>query len=240
MFFAVGGKGMGLLTEKEMHKLSRQDLLQMLLSQVREVSRLKESVSQLEARAAQQEETIARLKQKLDDKDAQLEKLRGRLDEKDALLEKLGGRLDEKDAAIRTLNGEMETVRAGRDREIEERLEGFRAADRTMRERLSEKDAFIEELRARLRVQEQQIEDLRGERDDLRAAAPGERSGDGENVPAALETENGPAEDPEPPARTENVSGSMDWNEFSKTTSWGSPSQRERRKNTLFRSKEKK
>ena len=226
MFSPHTGKGMDLLTEKEMHKLSRQDLLQMLLSQVREVSRLKESVSQLEAHAAEQEETFTRLKQKLDDKDAQLDKLMGLL--------------AEKDESIRTLGREIETVKAGLDRENEERLEGFRMADRAMRERLSEKDAFIDELRARLREQEKQIADLRTERDDLRSIAQGDWLSPGEDGSAIPGPEKSPDDGPKSSIGMANDGGSTDWNEFSKSTAWGSLSQLERRRNSIFRGKEKK
>ena len=70
----------------------RQDLLQMLLSQVREVSRLKESVSQLEGRTAEQAEALARLNRKLDDRDKMINDLRAELevDPEDPDVESLG------------------------------------------------------------------------------------------------------------------------------------------------------
>ena len=74
------------MTEKELHKLSREDLLRLLLAQSKEVSRLKAELETVKTGRNEAQETLERLKAKLDEKDAQLEKLKGRLDEKDAML----------------------------------------------------------------------------------------------------------------------------------------------------------
>jgi len=74
---------------KELQKLTRQDLLSLLLDQTREVDRLRD-----EAVLAQNEINGLnafgeRLKAKLDDKDAQLDHLKARLDDKDVALQQL-------------------------------------------------------------------------------------------------------------------------------------------------------
>lgn len=74
---------------KELQKLTRQDLLSLLLDQTREVDRLRD-----EAVLAQNEINGLnafgeRLKAKLDDKDAQLNHLKARLDDKDVALQQL-------------------------------------------------------------------------------------------------------------------------------------------------------
>ena len=77
------------MTEKELHRLRRQDLLQLLLSQSREVAEQGDRIQELEGHEQELE--------------ALTEKLKGRLNEKDELIEKLKARLDEKDALIRDL-----------------------------------------------------------------------------------------------------------------------------------------
>lgn len=72
------------MTDKELRKLRRQDLLQLLLAQSREVARQQELGDELRGEYEQQQKTDRRLKDKLDEKDAQLERLKKRLDQKDA------------------------------------------------------------------------------------------------------------------------------------------------------------
>ena len=99
------------MTEKELRKLHRQDLLELLVEQSREASRLSAALDEKEQECREITENNERLKAKLDEKDAglaqhtaasgeQLESLKGKLDEKDAQMEKLKGRLDEKDAEL--------------------------------------------------------------------------------------------------------------------------------------------
>ena len=57
------------MTEKELHRLSRQDLLQLLLAQSKEVSRQKNVIEEMKTNAAQDLELTERLKGKLDEKD---------------------------------------------------------------------------------------------------------------------------------------------------------------------------
>lgn len=72
------------MTDKELRKLRRQDLLQLLLAQSREVARQQELGDELRGEYEQQQKTDRRLKNKLDEKDAQLERLKKKLDQKDA------------------------------------------------------------------------------------------------------------------------------------------------------------
>ena len=115
------------MTEKQLHKLRRQDLLELLLAQGREAAQLQaqldETTEQLNAlkdtrtrfigRMDEKDAQIEKLKPRLDEKDAQIEKLTARLNEKDARIEKLIGRLNEKDARIRELTTEIEHYRSG-------------------------------------------------------------------------------------------------------------------------------
>lgn len=117
------------MTEKDLRKLGRQDLLQMLVTQSREVARQRAALKELEIslneadenndklrnRLDEKDETIERLKERLNEKDAQIEKFKERLNEKDALIEKLKDRLDEKDGLIRRLFGEdaLSLIRIG-------------------------------------------------------------------------------------------------------------------------------
>ena len=133
------------MTGKELRKLHRQDLLELLVEQSREASRLSAALDEKEQECREITENNERLKAKLDEKDAglaqhtaasgeQLEGLKGKLDEKDAQIEKLKGRLDEKDAQIgklreqtdrreekiEKLEAEMEKLRAIKWREMKE------------------------------------------------------------------------------------------------------------------------
>ncbi len=77
------------MTEKDLHKLRRQDLLQLLLAQSREVAGQQERIRELEDSEASLQALSERLKGKLNEKDALIEKLKGRLDEKDFLIAEL-------------------------------------------------------------------------------------------------------------------------------------------------------
>ena len=69
-------------SDKELQKLRRLDLLELLIDQIRENE---EQAAEL----ARLHELDARLKEKLDDKDAQIERLKVKLDNKDAEIERL-------------------------------------------------------------------------------------------------------------------------------------------------------
>lgn len=86
------------MTEKELRKLDRHDLLELLVEQTKEASRLRLVLDEREERLLSITASVERLKVKLGDKDEQIERLKGRLDEKDELAAKLRSRLDAKDA----------------------------------------------------------------------------------------------------------------------------------------------
>ena len=87
-------------TNKELHKLHRQDLLELLISQSREVAQQQETISENEKTITDLSEALERLKAKLNEKDAQIEKLKGRLDEKDEAIRVLRDG-DEESAPVR-------------------------------------------------------------------------------------------------------------------------------------------
>ncbi len=93
------------MTGKELQKLRRQELLQLLLEQSKEVAQLQAEHGDADQQAQQLEDSNERLSAKLE--------------EKDALNGKLQGRLDQKMARIRQLEQEMEAWRQARKSELE-------------------------------------------------------------------------------------------------------------------------
>ena len=77
------------MTAKELHKLSRQDLLQLLLAQSREVARQKENIEELKGLLKKERDLSTRLKEKLNEKDDDIARLAEKLNDKDYLAEKL-------------------------------------------------------------------------------------------------------------------------------------------------------
>ena len=155
--------GTDTVTEKELHRLSRQDLLQLLLAQSKEVSRQKNVIEEMKTNAAQDLELTERLKGKLDEKDETFDRLKEKLDEKDETFDRLKERLDEKDATIERLKAKLDE----KDATIEHLKHRLDAKDETMnklkadhedmagtveflRSRLDEKDAALDAARARL------------------------------------------------------------------------------------------
>ena len=95
-------------TEKELQRLRRVDLLELLLDEIRQNE-------QDTAKLEELTELVDRLKAKLDDKDEQIEHLKRRLDEKDQKIADLETRV----ARLAEANGMM--VDAGELAEIERR-----------------------------------------------------------------------------------------------------------------------
>lgn len=94
------------MTGKELQKLRRQDILQLLLAQSREAVRLQEEQKELE-------EELLRIEKNN-------EHLTDRLSEKDALNHKLKGRLEEKDKRITGLETELEQWNLHKEKVINE------------------------------------------------------------------------------------------------------------------------
>ena len=101
------------MTEKQLHKLRRQDLLQLLVAQGKEAAQLQARLDEAAEELKDLQDTRTKFIERMDDKDAQIEKLTARLNEKDARIEKLIGRLNEKDARIGRLTAEIEQYRSG-------------------------------------------------------------------------------------------------------------------------------
>ncbi len=74
------------MTDKELRRLSREDLLRLLLAQSREVNRQKSELESVGAERDELREALEQMKAKLDEKDEMLEKLNTELDEKEAEL----------------------------------------------------------------------------------------------------------------------------------------------------------
>ena len=95
------------MTEKQLHKLRRQDLLQLLVAQGKEAAQLQARLDEAAEELKDLQDTRTKFIERMDDKDAQIEKLKPRLDEKDARIEKLTARLNEKDPRIEKLIGRL-------------------------------------------------------------------------------------------------------------------------------------
>ena len=63
------------MTDRELQKLGRRELLQLLLEQAKESERLRKQVGELEEQLRQTEEGYERLRDRLDSKDAQIHEL---------------------------------------------------------------------------------------------------------------------------------------------------------------------
>ncbi len=83
------------MTEKELYKLHRPDLLQLLLTQGREAADLQTKLTGSSETLAETQDVLERLKGKLDDKDVLIRRLRIHLDEKDEMIRKQQEELDE-------------------------------------------------------------------------------------------------------------------------------------------------
>ncbi len=110
------------MTERELRRLSRQDLLQLLLAQSKEVARQKDTIAELKNVLEQERELTSRLKAKLDEKDETIEHLKMRLDSKDETLNRLKEetaalhtRLDAKDLALDATRARMDRMELGSD-----------------------------------------------------------------------------------------------------------------------------
>ena len=57
------------MTDKELHKLGRREMLQLMLAQGREAEKAKQELADTQEKLRQLEESYERLKRRLDDKD---------------------------------------------------------------------------------------------------------------------------------------------------------------------------
>lgn len=130
------------MTEKELRKLDRHDLLELLVEQTREASRLRLTLDEREERLLSATASVERLKAKLGDKDEQIERLKGRLDEKDSLASKLKAKLDAKDA-------EMASQDEAHDEDMSRLKAKLDSKDAELA-RLEERKRFLEDRNAAL------------------------------------------------------------------------------------------
>ena len=148
------------MTEKELHKLSRQDLLQLLLAQSKEVVRQKASIEDLMTAIGQERELTDRLKAKLNEKDETIEHLKHRLDAKDETMNRLKAeaaemteevkflraRLDEKDVALDAARARLDTLFPGAHTGVTEA--GTAETDTTAEEAAEERLSYLKNLLA--------------------------------------------------------------------------------------------
>lgn len=102
------------MTEKELHRLKRPDLLTLLVAQGREAGEMQQKLSSTENELHQADRQVERLKARLNDKDEQLNRLKEKLQDKDAQIARLKDRLDTKDARIVALEAQLEDLISGR------------------------------------------------------------------------------------------------------------------------------
>ncbi len=93
---------------KDLQRLNRQDLLELLVGQMREGDDLRAAIERNEREIQNLNDLADRLKGKLDLKDEQMENLKDKLDIKDAQIDHLKRRLDEKDARLEVLKGRLD------------------------------------------------------------------------------------------------------------------------------------
>ena len=124
---------MGKGQNKDLQRLNRQDLLELLVGQMHEGDELRATIEKKELEAEAQEELVNRLKEKLDLKDEQIEHLKEKLDLKDEQIENLKTKLNLKDAQIEHLKGKLDDKDA-----LIEKLKGRLDAKDILIARLSE------------------------------------------------------------------------------------------------------
>lgn len=103
---AKGGAGTT-MTDRELQKLSRRELLQLLLDQAKETEQLRVELAAAGEHASEMEKTFQRLRERLDEKDAKIREMGETYD-------RLRDRLNDKDATIKELNETLQAEREGR------------------------------------------------------------------------------------------------------------------------------
>lgn len=116
----VGGKGKG--QSKDLQRLNRQDLLELLVGQMHEADDLRGEIAvnkrviedgaaladRLKEKLNLKDDQIEHLKEKLDLKDGQMDYLKDKLNLKDAQIEHLKVKLDDKDELIEKLKHRLD------------------------------------------------------------------------------------------------------------------------------------
>ena len=155
------------MTDKDLHKLSREDLLKLMLAQSKEVTRLKTLGSEMAKTQEENAASIERLKAKLDEKDETIERLKGRLNEKDALLEKLKKRLDDKDKLLQEQQEQLDGKEQKEPR-FDDHVIALQKENAALRQQTGELNGKIGELKALLAQKEMELQNCQ---EKLEAAA---------------------------------------------------------------------
>lgn len=124
------------MTEKDLHRLRRQEILQLLLEQVKEAEQLQTSLSGIREQLQEAEALSERLKTRLNEKDEQIEHLKARLDQKDERIKNLKRQLEQRQS-----DQKIRLEQAGSIADASLRLSGvFEAAQKAA-------DLYLENIR---------------------------------------------------------------------------------------------
>ncbi len=159
------------MTDKDLHKLSREDLLKLMLAQSKELTRQKTIVSKMTTTAEENTASIDRLKAKLDEKDETIERLKGRLNEKDALLEKLKKSLDDKDKLLEEKQEELDNRLQGAP-QSDEYFITLQKENASLLQQVGELNGEIGELKAQLAQKESELKRCKEKLDVLNERQP--------------------------------------------------------------------
>ena len=145
---------------RDLQRLKRQDLLELLVAQLREGERLQATITENEAQIAELTDLSERLKGKLDDKDVQIEHLKEKLNDKDAQIERLKEKLNDKDAQIERLKKKLDQKDEAIER-LREREHNLARVHGTidMQELLEAEERAIEAYIRELALRSPEIED---------------------------------------------------------------------------------
>ena len=147
------------MTDKDFRKLSREDLLKLMLTQGREVSRQKAQIADLEEVGKQTSENLERMKRMLEEKDQMLDWMKERLSERDERLEKLTTQLDNQDALLQVLQeGAADSGDAAKMPDT--RAMELQAENDALRERLAQMSGLIAQQNATIEKQEEELRQL--------------------------------------------------------------------------------
>lgn len=122
------------MTDKELQKLGRRELLKLLLEQVLESERLENELEASVNQVRELEETYERLRERLDQKDARINELESELESTAGEMASLRNRFQAVDQLEKDLG------------ERQKQMEGMNETFARLRERLDQKDARISQL----------------------------------------------------------------------------------------------
>ena len=139
------------MTDKELHRLKRAELISLLITEIQEVNDLKDAYDESEKECAQLCDDVEHLKQRLEDKDEKFKRLKAKLDEKDKdsaeQFERLKAKLDDKDKQIEHLKQRLDA----KDVKIKESdLPGDREEIEKLKELLDQKNTEFENYKTNI------------------------------------------------------------------------------------------